>query len=335
MDTRLSIVPLLLPLFCFGSQVVSEKYLNGGHMEEVVFHSYLVGEKDKPVVRTGILYTNPKAKATVLVCHGFMCDKIDAGFLRKFLFNDYNVFIFDFRAHGAHIKPEHCCTFGRDEAFDVLGAVQYLRNRPDLADLPLFAYGFSMGAVAAIQAAAFAKVNLNKDIFAGLILDCPYDNSQNVIKRAIENLKFTILGFTFNLPGKSLLERYAFNPWVQWVLKTALKTIAHLDATATNTYIYPVSPARSLKNIYSPCFFIHCFNDEKVTVQAARNVYASARGYKRLWITQGRRHFDSIFYNPEKYVRKVNRFMEQALNGELERKAKKQKILSDVKLVKK
>jgi pimeloyl-ACP methyl ester carboxylesterase len=194
-----------------------------------------------------------------------------------------------------------------------------------------------MGAVAAIQAQANQTMMPHentqpKKLFDAMILDCPYDTSENVLKQALENFKITIFGYTFDLPGRKFLEKYAFNPYVQSFLKAALRTVAHLDATRTNTFIHPVKPVDSIKHVDIPCLFIHCAYDEKVSVQAARNLYANAAGYKRLWITQGRGHFDSFFYNPEKYVFKVQRFIEQFLNRELEKKELQQKILSDVKL---
>ena len=67
-----------------------------------------------------------------------------------------------------------------------------------------------------------------------------------------------------------------------------------------------------------PIFFIHCKNDQKVPVDQVINVYEGAAGYKRLWLTNGRRHYDSFFYNPEKYIENVREFYNQYLDGQLE-----------------
>ncbi len=309
------------------------KYLDGGSIEPVSFYAKENEEATKLILRQGLLFKQPHARATIVVCHGFMCDKFDIGFIRRMLFPSYNVLMFDFRAHGEHIDPSHCCTFGRDEAYDVLGAVSYIKSREDIGSLPLIAYGFSMGAVAAIQAQSLHCQSCKKDpshpLFNAMILDCPYDSSENVIKKGLENLKITLFGYTFYLPGRYLLQKYAFNPYVQTLLKALLKTISHMDATATNTYIYPLTPAESIKNISIPCFFIHCRNDEKVSVQAVKNVYEHAAGYKRLWVTEGRRHFDSLFYYPEKYHYKVERFIDDVLNDRLAAK-EQQKIIYDI-----
>jgi len=305
---------------------VDEKYLVKSHLEPINFTSNSPFYDDNGLVtitRKGFLLKKPTAQATVLVCHGFMCDKFDSAFLRMIFPMCCNVMTFDFRAHGENVSEHQYCTFGRDEANDVIAAVNYLKSRPDIGHLPIVAFGFSMGAVAAIQAQA-AYPNL----FKAMILDCPYDHSKNVIKQGLENLKFSFFGYRFSLPGKQLLEQYAFHPYVQSFLKAVLKTVANMDATATNTYIYPVSPMDSIKNVKVPCLFIHCINDEKVPVSAAKNLFNGASGYKRLWLTLGRRHFDSFFYNPEKYVYKINRFIQKVLDLSLADKAQ-QKIKED------
>ena len=52
-------------------------------------------------------------------------------------------------------------------------------------------------------------------------------------------------------------------------------------------------------------------------MEAVESVYNGAAGYKRLWLTNGRRHFDSFFYNPETYTEQVQKFFSQVMNGEL------------------
>lgn len=300
-----------------------KKYMNDAQLEPIQFevkHETEAGEA--AFTRHGMLLKRPNPKAIILICHGFMCNKFDSGFLRL-IFPDYNVMTFDFRAHGENICNQQCCTFGRDEAKDVLAAVEYIKSRPDLAHLPRIVYGFSMGAVASILAQSE-----DPSLFTAMILDCPYDHSENVIKKGLENMRFSLFGFSFSLPGRSFLEKYAFHPYVQGLLKTVLKTVANMDATATNTYIYPVSPAESIKNVTVPCLFIHCQNDEKVPAQAALKIFDGAQGHKRLWLTEGRRHFDSFFYNPEKYVYKITRFIEKVLSGELKHK-ERAKIMQD------
>jgi pimeloyl-ACP methyl ester carboxylesterase len=303
------------------------KYLVGGNLLLVDFPAHVEDGHQAKLTRRGLLYTHPHARATIVVCHGFMCSKFDVNFLRTTLFNQYNVFMFDFRAHGECVDEGDCCTFGKNEALDVMGAVAYLRTLSEIAHLPIIGYGFSMGAVAAIQAQS-----KRPDLFKALILDCPYDTSKNVLQRSIDRLQLTLFGYTFGLPGRSLLRKFAFNSYVQSAIKYLLKTIAQLNTLTVNTKIYPLNPVDSVKEITVPCFFIHCVHDEKISVDAAHQLFNNAAGYKRLWITNGRRHYDSIFYNPEKYIYKVNVFINDLLTNHMAYKSP-QKIHYDKPLM--
>ena len=100
---------------------------------------------DKKIVRYGRLVRYPNAQATILICHGFMCDKFDVGFLRHmFPQGRFNFMTFDFRAHGEHCEGQRC-TFGRDECLDVITAAHFIKNHPELKDKPVIAMDFLWG----------------------------------------------------------------------------------------------------------------------------------------------------------------------------------------------
>src|SRR5438876_912966 len=154
------------------------------------------------IERKAVLARCKNAKATILVCHGFMCDRYDVGILRKvFKKSQFNVMTFDFRAHGEDREGQYC-TFGRDESLDVIAAAQFLRNHPELQGIPLFVYGFSMGAVSAIEAQALAL-----NLFDAMILDCPFESSEKVIQSGLKELKCTLFGCEFDMPGKEFLQK--------------------------------------------------------------------------------------------------------------------------------
>jgi pimeloyl-ACP methyl ester carboxylesterase len=288
------------------------KMANGLVVEHVVLYPKAGYDSHDKIARNGILARCDDAKATILVCHGFMCDRHDVGILRKvFKKSQFNVMTFDFRAHGQDSEGQYC-TFGRDEALDVIAAAKFLRNHPELQGTPLFVYGFSMGAVSAIEAQAKSS-----DLFDAMILDCPFESSEKVIQSGLEGLKCTVFGCEFDLPGRDFLQKYAFHPYIQALVKAVLKTVAQLDATCVNTNFCPLYPAESAKKIVVPAFFIHCKNDQKVPVEQVMNVYENAAGYKRLWLTNGRRHYDSFFYNPEKYIEQVRLFCKQVIDGDI------------------
>jgi len=299
-----------------------EAAIRGATVENVVLYPKKMEHSRERIMRKAVLVRPEGATATVLISHGYMCTKEDIAFLRS-LFPNHNSMIFDMRAHGENTEGQYC-TFGRDEAFDVMAAAQFLRNHPELKEKPLFVYGFSMGAVAAIEAQA-----KDKSLFDGMILDCPFDTTENIVKMGLDNLKFSLFGYEFTVPGRSFLQKYMFHPYVQSFVKTMLKTVAKMDTKTIRSFMYPLYPAESVKKISVPLFIIHCKNDKKVTVSAVKRVYKNAASsYKKLWITNGRRHFDSFFYNPESYRRRVAKFAQKLVTGQLDEK-KKHKIIQD------
>ncbi len=293
-----------------------------GSLEEVTFLSKESVDSDKKIERKGQLAFYPDAEANVVICHGFMCNKHDVAFLRRlFPRGKYNILTFDFRGHGDN-RDGQACTFGRDEVFDVEAAVAYLKNDPKIKHLPCIAYGFSMGAASAIESQA-----RNHALFDAMILDCPFDSSENVIKRGLDDLKISAFGYEFGLPGRSLLQKYAFHPHVQTFVKNILRCITALNPRDIEINMCRVYPGESVKKITVPCFFIHCKNDEKIGVESVKNIYNNAAcQYKKLWITNGRSHFDSYFYAPERYTSEVRQFLSAVLDGSAIKEEKKELI---------
>ena len=277
-------------------------------IERVDIVSKKSDSSDETIVRKGILVHYPNAQANIVISHGFMCDKFDVGFLRSiFPKARYNFLTYDFRAHGENPEGQ-LCTFGRDEALDVQAAARYLKNHPELGKLPTLAYGFSMGAVATIEAQA-----KDPSLFAGLVLDCPFDSTENIVKKSLQSLKVSLFGYEMDLPGRTYLEKYAFHPYVQSFIKFLLKTVAHMDSKNIQTFMYRFSPVESVKKINAPCLFIHCKYDQRVSVDAIKAIFKEAQGHKQLWVTNGRGHYDSVFFNPEKYSKRVSKFYEGVL----------------------
>lgn len=296
----------------------------GPIIEKVVLSSKLCSGSKKRLVRTAMLTRYQNAEATILICHGFMCDKFDSGMLRAlFPRGKFNFMTFDFRAHG-DCSGGQLCTLGRDEKYDVIAAARFLKEHRALIDKPLIVYGFSMGAVAAIEAQA-----KDGSLFDAMILDCPFESTENVLKRSLEHMRFSLFGYEFSLPGRALFQRYAFHPYVQALAKIALKAIAQWDPKNIDVTAYPVSPLESVKKISVPVFYILCKNDEKVSIDAMMSLYKSTSSeYKQLWITNGRRHFDSYFYNPELYTDRVRRFVQNHMNG-ITKRLPKNEIIQD------
>jgi len=335
--------------------------VSGASVETIALNVPKHLNSSKRIVRYGKLVRYENAIGTILICHGFMCDKFDVGFLRHmFPQGQFNFMTFDFRAHGECAQGQRC-TFGKDEACDVITAGKFLKYHPQLKDKPVIVYGFSMGAVAAIEAQAIMESQMahsgietntaiaaiepsakiadnahlplaktNNALFSAMVLDCPFDSSENIIKKSLESLQFTFCGYDFSMPACNLLQKYAFHPYVQSLIKGILKTVSNLDTKSVDMRMYPLNPAESAHNISVPCFFIHCKNDEKVSVDSIKTVFNGAGSpYKMLWLTNGRRHFDSYFYNPEKYILMIRSFIDRVIDGSIKNE-KFEKVIEDV-----
>jgi alpha-beta hydrolase superfamily lysophospholipase len=104
---------------------------------------------------------------------------------------------------------------GKNEPYDIKGAVRYLKSNPALAKLPLLAYGFSMGAVSLIEAQA--KFD---NLFDALLLDCPFDATTTVLKRVLERLRIRILGYELGLPAQNFFNSFFFAQVQNLIRKT-------------------------------------------------------------------------------------------------------------------
>ena len=286
-----------------------------GNLENISFEVDADNFSAKKIVRHGTFLKIPGARATIVMCHGFMCDKKDIGIIRMLLRGgkyQYNILSFDFRGHGENTKGQ-ACTMGKHEIHDIFGAVSYIKSIKEIKKLPIIGYGFSMGAVSLIQAQgnyhSFAE---KKAPFDALVLDCPFDSSDTILKRVLERLKVSVLGYQFGLPAQSFLHKYFFSSYIQSCLKFLLRSSSKFEAQNVTLSLQEVLPYKSAQNISVPSLVITCSNDEKVPLESVENVYKNiASTYKELWITNGRRHFDSLFYNPEAYTYRVLRFIEK------------------------
>ena len=280
-------------------------------MEKVILYAKKSDNSNEKIIRKGILSKPKNAKANVVLCHGFTCDKSDIGFMR-YMFEDCNCLTFDFRAHGENIDGQ-CCTLGKNEAYDVKAAFDFLKSHPATKGLVNIVYAFSMGSVAAIEAQSKFGHLYDAGIF-----DCPFDRTESVINRGLDNKKIAIFGYEFDIPGKIILRKYLFHPYVQSFVKAMLRCAEQLNGKSVNTLVCPVNTAESIKKVNVPCLFIHCKNDEKISIDSIKSVYYNAGSmYKKLWLTEGKKHFGSFFDDPEKYARKIDKFVSKVVSGQL------------------
>jgi pimeloyl-ACP methyl ester carboxylesterase len=260
-------------------------------------------------IRKGIFIIRPQAIGTVVVCHGFTQSKNEAAFFRT-LFPHFNVFAFDFRAHGELIDGQYS-TIGSEEVFDVKGAVEFVKKRPENFNKPVIGFGFSMGAVSLIQAQAQFP-----DLFEVLILDSPFDSSTECMAKSIDKmLTFNLFGQKYQMPGRGIMMKCLYSKRLQPAMRKVFCYATGFHNAVAKTKFIPVLPINHIGRITIPCFFITCEKDKKVPVGCVRRLYDEVHSnYKRLWITHGPRHCGSCLQNPEWYTYRVNKFISDAFD---------------------
>ena len=282
-------------------------------IEHISFYAQKDVCSNEMLKRNGILTRNPDAKATILILHGFGGDKQEVGPLRLML-RKFNVISFDFRAHGEH-KCEQLSTIGHDEVYDVFGVVNWIKNDPELGKLPIIAFGLSMGAVAAIEAQS-----KDPDLFIAMFLDTPFTTSDSIIESLTSNIK--LFGYDIEFL-KRLIRQYAFTPIGQSIIKSFLK-LKYGELIKVDTYMKPIYPIESIKQITIPICLIVCKNDDKVPYKEVIKLVDAHPGRTRLIVTGGRQHCDSIFHMPEEYKNLLNDFINAVLSGEINNQPQKE-----------
>jgi pimeloyl-ACP methyl ester carboxylesterase len=120
--------------------------------ETPLFHNDSEGESGAPV--------------TIIYCHGLFRSRLEMlERAEKFSQQGYAGLLMDFRRHGK--SGEAMTSMGYLERLDIIGAVHYLRDSLQ-TQTPIVVYGVSMGAAAALLAAA------EEPAIAGLIIDSSF-----------------------------------------------------------------------------------------------------------------------------------------------------------------
>ena len=199
--------------------------------------------------------TNRMSDSTVIIVPGRSLTKtLFLSYARILGDNGYNVFLFDLRGNGS--SSGHKYSFGIDEANDVIGAVDYLKNNhPELSKY-IFGFGISEGASALIAAAA------TDERFTGVAID-------------------SASGYEISLPAD--ISNY-LPGWMEKVLTKTMRSVVLMDIGR---------PVWGLEGLYekisqiSPCpvLVTNGLRSSKSDRQQTIELYAKAKDPKMLWLT--------------------------------------------------
>jgi uncharacterized protein len=238
------------------------------------------------IMLSGIVIKRPKAKANLLLCHGYRSSKeLMYGYID--LFPEFNIMLFDFRAHGQ--SEGKIISIGCHEFKDVSAAAQFMKEfvcAQDGGQLPLIALGISMGAASIIKAAS-----VEPNLCDALIIDSTFSDLHKIL----------IKGFSI----KAGLPYYPFFPIIRYIFEV----VADCKVCAMN-------PAKCVEKITKPIFFIHSCNDSFISPKHCMRLYehAGLSRYAKIWIAPTCRHGWLHSYYSDIYRKKVTGFLRKAIN---------------------
>jgi len=188
----------------------------------------------------------------------------------------YSVLMFDMRGHGES-EGKHISA-GYHERYDVLGAVDYIRQRG--IETKIGVLGLSMGAAASLMAAAESKE------IAAVVADGGYADIVSI--------------FESEFSARSSLPRF-FIPIILFVANR----MYDIDFTA-------IKPEEAVSELSIPVFIIHGEQDDMVPVaHAYRLKEASQHPDSRLWILPEAAHSNSYLVRPAEYMERVTAFFDE------------------------
>ena len=148
--------------------------------------------------REGWFFPGLRGAPTILLCHGYESSRGELLTLESALQDhQYNVFVFDFAAHGAN---GGISTLGYHEADEVRAAVDLLAARADLDPTRFGLWGYNLGAYAALREAE------NDKRVRALVLDSVYDQPKQMVKVGVE--RNGLGGFPFMVRAASFSFEY-------------------------------------------------------------------------------------------------------------------------------
>lgn len=219
---------------------------------------------------------------TIIVCHGWPGDKSDMRGLTEALGRSgFDVLAFDFRGWGE--SDGGPVTLGYRESQDVVGAVRFVRERRAGRAGRIGAVGLSMGAAAAILAAARTPE------IEAVVADSSYARLDQEVHRVSTKL-WRPLSPLAHSSARWLGER---------LIGTSLTCVSPVEA------IGRISPR--------PVLIIHGTRDRLTDVQDAHLLYQASGDPKALWLVERAGHAQTRRIRPAEYDRRIVGFFRQYL----------------------
>jgi fermentation-respiration switch protein FrsA (DUF1100 family) len=239
---------------------------------------------DGIILRGWYIPAEGQASGTIVYCHGLNRTRIEM--LPDAVFGHslgYNGLLFDFRHQGMSGGP--ITTLGYQERLDVKGAVRYALEQEKAAQ-PVVGWGVSMGASAALMAAAESP-----DI-AAVISDSSFDSLIGTMRHHLR--------LFLHLPGFPLADEVAY--WTAWR--------GHFRPADFDLL-------KAVERIGDrPLLFVAVEDDQRMPPSIARTLYDHSRSpLKQIVVLPGHRHGEGFNQAREPYAKAVRTFLAELPAG--------------------
>jgi alpha-beta hydrolase superfamily lysophospholipase len=295
-------VRICLNIFCdtpppLSMGVVDFQRLPG---EEVRFRSF-----DGTSLRGMLLRTANRSayKGTVVFCHEYGSDMYScARYTRPLVEAGFDVFTFDFRAHGESSnwgKYRPLQWPSDKEMEDVLGACAYVQAALAAEGKPveIGVFGTSRGAGAALLAAA------SDPYIKAIVCDGAFSTDTTVtafMKRWVHIFARVKLVYDTQTDG--------FYKLMLWIMMRFAQPKMGCRYLSVRKALRDMQPR--------PIFFIHGQKDSYIRVEQSQLLYDLAPSPKYVWIVEGAKHNQSVVVEPRQYAARTIAFFRRHLAGE-------------------
>ena len=219
--------------------------------------------------------TTPGAPVIILN-HGTPGNRMSMLSRAAFLFDHgFNVLLFDFQSYGK--SQGIMSTLGMVESEDILAAISYLHSLPATMFSKIGVLGLSMGATAAVLAAARTG-----DILALVAESCPVDAT--LVK--------------MDVPSEAAREAD----------RLLVEQVFGVDITQAR----PIDVVNKLAG-HTAIFFVNGDADTITPLAGMQELFDSAGAPKQYWVVPGAQHAQSFDVDSQDYIQRVDAFFDRYL----------------------
>jgi fermentation-respiration switch protein FrsA (DUF1100 family) len=225
---------------------------------------------------SGWMALNAPHAPVIILAHGTPGNRMSMLQRAVFLFeHGYNILLFDFQSYGKSEGP--LSTLGLVESEDILAAISYVHTVPDTVDSKVGVLGLSMGATAAMLAAAKTK-----QISAVVAESCPVDATR----------------VASDVP----------NDQVRNADRQLVRMVYGVDITRAR----PIDAVKRISS-HTALFFVNGDKDKETPVSGMYALYQEARKPKQYWVASGAKHAQAFDLQRSEYIRRVSLFFDTYL----------------------